>query len=63
MRCPRCEHISVTKVLETEKFVGICFEPNGDYFICTNPRCDVQRIYGDNGVLLIKDENKQDESN
>lgn len=41
-RCPWCKHVSVAY---TE-------EGRDRYFYCQNPRCDVERIYGDNAVMV-----------
>lgn len=40
-RCPWCMHVSMA------------FTEDGEdrYFYCQNPRCDVERIYGDNAVM------------
>ena len=54
MRCPICGWVSVTKVLDTTLYIGLSIEPMGDHFICTNPQCQVERIYGENGVILVK---------
>jgi len=50
-RCPWCMHVSIVSVKDGEDF----------YFYCQNPRCDVERIYGDNAVMtsghsLVKQE-------
>lgn len=41
-RCPWCMHVS------------IAFTDDGHdrYFYCQNPLCDVERIYGDNAVMV-----------
>jgi len=41
-RCPWCLHVS------------IAFTEDGRdrYFYCQNPLCDVERIYGDNAVMI-----------
>lgn len=54
MRCPICGWVSITKVIDTTRYIGLCIEPMGDHFICTNPKCQVERIYGENGVFLVK---------
>ena len=51
-RCPKCGWVSVTKVIDDSPHFGIMFQPSGDYFVCTNPQCDVQRIYGENAILI-----------
>lgn len=55
MRCPRCQWVSVTKVEDTVLYIGLSLAPMGDHFICTNPACRVERIYGENSVLLVKE--------
>lgn len=55
MRCPRCDWVSVTKVEDTVLYIGLAMGPMGDHFVCTNPACRVERIYGENGVLLVKE--------
>jgi hypothetical protein len=55
MRCPRCQWVSVTKVAGTVLYIGLSMEPMGDHFVCTNPACNVERIYGENGVVLLKE--------
>ena len=54
MRCPKCQWVSVTKVTDTVLYLGLAIGPTGDHFVCTNPKCGVERIYGDNGVVLVK---------
>jgi hypothetical protein len=46
--------VSVTKVTDTVLYLGLAIGPTGDHFVCTNPKCGVERIYGDNGVVLVK---------
>ena len=41
-RCPWCNHVSTASVQD-----GIDF-----YFYCQNPNCKVERIYGDNAVMV-----------
>lgn len=55
MRCPKCDWVSVTKVEETYLYIGLAVQAVGDSFICTNPKCNVEKIYGTNGVLLLKE--------
>jgi hypothetical protein len=52
MRCPACEHVSVTKIIDDSPHLGIMFQPDGDYFVCLNPKCGVERIYGENAILM-----------
>jgi hypothetical protein len=54
MRCPVCQWVSVTKIIDTVLYIGLSMEPMGDHFVCTNPACKVERIYGENGVVLVK---------
>jgi hypothetical protein len=57
MRCPSCEVISVVKAGEEVKnygFLGISAALSGKYFICQNPKCDVERIYNTNCVITSK---------
>ena len=60
MRCPICGWISVTKVTDTLLYIGLSMEPMGDHFICTNSKCKVERIYGENGVVLVKGLQKEE---
>jgi len=41
-RCPCCLHVSTVSTKDGKDF----------YFYCQNPRCSVERIYGDNAVML-----------
>jgi hypothetical protein len=52
MRCPKCGWVSVTKVIDAAPFIGLMMHPTGDYFACTNPKCGVERIYGENAILM-----------
>lgn len=60
MRCPRCNWVSITKVADTTRYIGLCMEPMGDHFLCTNPKCGVERIYGENGVFFIQGLQKEE---
>lgn len=60
MRCPRCQWVSVTKVTDTVLYIGLATGPMGDHFVCTNPACRVERIYGENGVVLVKGLEKEE---
>ena len=51
-RCPKCEHISALKVGTEDPYVSIYAGPTGPYFVCQNPKCDVERIYGTNAVMV-----------
>lgn len=46
-RCPICEYVSTTMIEDGRDF----------YFLCKNFECNVERIYGDNAVMLRADEN------
>lgn len=53
MRCPGCGHVSTVKVEDTVPYIGLSDGmPSGDYFICQNPACFVERIYGENCVMV-----------
>lgn len=54
MRCPVCNWVSITKIVDATRHIGLCMEPMGDHFLCTNPACQAERIYGENGVTLLK---------
>ena len=41
-RCPWCNHVSTASVQDGRDF----------YFYCQNPSCKVERIYGDNAVMI-----------
>lgn len=41
-RCPYCKHVSTVSVQDAYDF----------YFYCQNPKCEVERIYGDNAVMV-----------
>lgn len=52
MRCPACGYISTVKVVDDNKFIGISNDACGSYFVCQNFKCNVERIYGDNAVMV-----------
>jgi len=54
MRCPKCEVISVVKAGEKDSGLGFYAGLSGEYFICQNPGCEVERIYGSNCVVTSK---------
>lgn len=54
MRCPKCEVISVTKQVSASNYVSLFAGHSGDYFVCQNPQCDVERIYGTNAIITKK---------
>jgi len=51
-RCPVCGHVSTLKVGENETFIGLSSGLQGAYFACQNPKCNVERIYADNAVMV-----------
>lgn len=52
-RCPKCEHLSLDYVLDDGPYVSFFAGLSGEYFLCKNPDCDVDRIYGDTAVTLV----------
>lgn len=52
-RCPACKHVSTVKVGgDDEPYVSLFAGCHGPYFVCQNPKCNVERIYGDNAVMM-----------
>ena len=51
-RCPACGHVSTLKAGEDVPSLGMQFSVTGEYFYCQNPKCSVERIYGDNAVMV-----------
>ena len=51
-RCPGCGHVSTLKAGEPTTAYGLYAGISGEYFYCQNPKCDVERIYGDNMVMV-----------
>jgi len=51
-RCPSCGHVSTLKAGKDTPSLGMQFSITGEYFYCQNPNCDVERIYGDNAVMV-----------
>lgn len=51
-RCPACGHVSTLKAGEPTTVYGFYAGISGEYFYCQNPKCDVERIYGDNCVMV-----------
>jgi len=51
-RCPMCQWVSVVRVTKDSNNLG-------DYFACTNPRCQVERIYGENAIFMRDDETEK----
>ena len=52
MRCPCCGYVSTVKIEDDNKFMGISNEAQGNYFVCQNFKCNVERIYSDNAVMV-----------
>lgn len=50
-RCPSCGHVSVLKSGDCDYF-DVQIEANGHYFYCQNPKCNVERIYSDDAVMV-----------
>lgn len=57
-RCPKCGWLSVTKVMSATPYISSMLQPSDNYFVCTNMKCDVERIYGENAIL-IKDSSNE----
>ena len=53
-RCPKCEHLSTECVRDEEPYVSFYAGLSGEYFVCKNPECDVDRIYSDDCVVNLK---------
>ena len=51
-RCPVCGHVSTLRVGENDTFIGLFNGPTGPYFACQNPKCNVERIYADNTIMV-----------
>jgi len=49
-RCPKCGWVSITKVTDDTVHIGLMFAVTGTHWVCKNPRCSVERIYGDNCI-------------
>jgi len=60
MRCPMCGWVSVTKMVFDAPHIGLMFNAIGDHFICTNLQCKVERIFGDNAVMLMKNATQEE---
>ena len=54
MRCPCCKHVSTVKVGIEEPYVSLSAGATGPYFVCQNPKCNVERIYDSNCVVTSK---------
>jgi len=51
-RCPCCNHVSTIKAGEPSFAYGMVSGVTGEYFYCQNPKCNVERIYADNVVMV-----------
>ena len=58
-RCPCCGHLSTTKNGEDSAGLGMQFNISGEYFLCCNPKCEVERIYDSNCVTVLTAHNEQ----
>lgn len=54
MRCPKCEYLTMDKVEANTPYFSYFAGLSGEYFVCKNPKCDVERIYGENAIVLRK---------
>jgi hypothetical protein len=54
MRCPKCEHLSTEKVGVDMPYTSFFPWLSDEYFVCQNPKCKVERIYGENAIILRK---------
>jgi C4-type Zn-finger protein len=52
MRCPACEHLSTVKVSDEFPYVSHFAGDMGVYFVCQNPKCNVERIYNPEAVMV-----------
>ena len=51
-RCPGCGYISMLKVEDDKPYVSLQAGETGPYFVCQNFKCNVERIYSDNAVMV-----------
>lgn len=52
-RCPVCLHVSTLRIGDNDpNFYSLFSGPSGQYFACQNPKCNVERIYADNVVMV-----------
>jgi hypothetical protein len=51
-RCPCCGHVSTLRAGEPSFAYGVVSGVTGEYFYCQNPKCNVERIYDDNVVMV-----------
>ena len=54
MRCPKCEVLTLEKVGEDTPYVSFFAGLSGEYFVCQNPKCEVDRIYDEDTVIYRK---------
>jgi hypothetical protein len=54
MRCPKCEVISTEFIEENTPYFSMSAGYTGNYFVCQNPKCEVERIYNSNCVVTGK---------
>jgi hypothetical protein len=54
MRCPKCEHLSTEKFGESMPYTSFFPGLSDEYFVCKNPKCNVERIYAENAITLRK---------
>ena len=54
MRCPKCEVLTLEKVGEDTPYVSFFAGLSGEYFVCQNPKCEVDRIYSEDAVTYRK---------
>jgi len=51
-RCPSCGWISTVKVGEDTPYVSLSAGGDVEYFVCNNPKCNVERIYSPDCVMV-----------
>ncbi len=51
-RCPGCGHVSTVKAGEKTTAYGLYAGISGEYFYCQNPKCNVERIYNSETVMV-----------
>ncbi len=54
MRCPCCHHVSTLRVGDETPYISCFAGAVGTYFVCQNPKCNVERIYSENAVMAGK---------
>lgn len=52
-RCPKCEHLTTERVGDDGPYFSFFAGLSGEYFVCKNSECEVDRIYGDNVVTVL----------